>query len=186
MEKQTYRQPVKNLYPDYSNPVELRILAGLAKEGDEKARDELRIRKAIRFAETYSSNPQSLSEIYGTKREEIIELTGNEQARKLTLGFIKQFPAQFRYIQGLRKAKAKMMVNALIHGTAENGNHFVTCFANDFHFYYRGTLIYKWNGVTYEGQEVHAGDFEGTDSTRNQRKEIQKAIEVFKEAVMKL
>jgi hypothetical protein len=149
---------------DYSN-IEMRVFAMLAR--DEKVEP-------------------TFSEIYGTKREEIVHLVGREKARSLTLNHIKQYPKTAEFIPGLRKMKARYMVNALIQGMAEAGNHLITCYGNVYHFYYRGTLIYTWNAVTNEGRDIDAGDFEDTASTRNQRKEIKKAILNFKEAVDKL
>lgn len=125
------------------------------------------------------------SEIYGTKKEEIRNLVTEGGQRKLTLDFLKTFPGITR-INGIRKAKTRAMVEAVVSGSAEYGNHFVTCYSGDFHFFYRGTLIYKWNGVRDEGQEVNAGTYEATASTMNQRKEIQKAIENFKATVFAL
>lgn len=147
---------------DYSN-IESRVIVMLAKdEGKEP----------------------TFSEVYGMKRGEIVELVGEEESRRMTLETIKSYPKLGYYANGLRKVKARYMVNALIQGMAEAGNHLITCYGNVYHFFYRGTLIYKWNAVKDEGAPVYAKEYEDTASTRNQRKEIQKAIENFREAVL--
>jgi flagellar hook assembly protein FlgD len=78
------------------------------------------------------------------------------------------------------------MINAMIHGVSENGNHLITCFGNVYHFYYRGTLIYKWDAINDKGHTVPAGKYEDTMSTSNQRREIKKAIENFKATVFEV
>lgn len=151
----------------YFSNYELRVFAELARKGE------------------VEMEPKSdFSQMYGTKRKEIASILAEDVQRKLTLNFIKTYTAVIKHIPGIRKAKTKAMVEALRNGMAENGNHFVTCFEGDYHFYYRGTLIYKWNAVADEGGPIHAGAYEDTPSTRNQRKEIMKSIANFKEAVL--
>jgi hypothetical protein len=186
------RQSKRSLLgPDYSS-IELRVAAGLAAQGIENAKKlEADMETTTHFAQKYAERQEraraqmsTFSQIYGTQREEIISLMSLEEARKMTSAFLKNFPGTVDRYPGLRKVKTKMIVNALVQGTAENGNHFVTCFEDDYHFYYRGTLIYKYNAVKDEEREVHAGVYEDTASTRNQRKEIKKAIQNFREAVL--
>lgn len=124
------------------------------------------------------------SQIYGTKKEEIGELVSHDQLVRLTLNFVKTYPDL--YIGNLRKVKARYMLEALRHGAYEGGNHLITCYGNIFHFFYRGTVIYKWDAVNNQGGEVDAGEYEGTASTRNQRKEIKSAIENFASVILKL
>lgn len=116
---------------------------------------------------------------------ELANIDNKQRARELFLNDLKNFPKKAEVL-GLRKMKTKYMVNALIHGVSDAGNHLITCYGNIFHFYYRGTLIYKWNAVTDDKIGVTAGEYEHTVSTQNQRREIEKAISNFKEAVMKL
>lgn len=126
-----------------------------------------------------------ISQIYGTQSDSINKLITDKGQRKLTLNFIKQFPKSV-YVSGLRKIKAKGMVEAISEVEYKKGNHEIR-FTNDvFGFYYRGTLIYTWDAVGNQGFEQNAGKFEGTDSTRNQRKEILKAIENFNQIVFNL
>lgn len=127
----------------------------------------------------------NLSQIYGIKKDELVELAGEERTRQLSLNYLKLFPGVTR-IAGMRKAKTRAMVNALIQGHSGEGNHFITCYGCQFHFFYRGTLIYKWDAVEDTESPVDAGAYEDTASTRNQRKEIQKSIQNFREAVFSL
>lgn len=124
------------------------------------------------FAEMYGTNGPLLDPDYGHAAELRVMAELAKDHAMDTLKF------------KLRKVKSKAMVNAMVHGHADNGNHFMTCFMNDFHFFYRGTLIYKWNLDKDEGGPVNAGEFENTASTRNQRKEIEKAIEEFRRVVL--
>lgn len=126
---------------------------------------------------------KEFSSIYGTKREEVVELVGKDQALRLTLEHIKKYPGV--YVDNLRKAKARYMVEALRNGVYEGGNHFITCYGYVYHFFYRGTVVYRWDAITDHGFAVDAKEYEHTASTHNQRKEIQKAIENFKESVLK-
>jgi len=174
-------QSNRKLSLDYSQ-VELRVLAGLASKGAVTMDEE-----KTHFAKQFEArNKNVISQIYGVNRDELTKELPKEQVREMTLAFVRAFPVSFNYIPGLRKAKTKMMVNALIHGHADNGNHFVTCYSFEYHFFYRGTPIYRWNALKDIGQAIDAGKFEDTASTRNQRKEIMKAIENFKEAVFNL
>lgn len=85
--------------------------------------------------------------------------------------------------------KSRAMYEAMVNGTHEKGNHKITYAIEEpytFQFYYRGTLIVEWNMLHDEERAIHAGDFEDTKSTMNQRREISYSIENFKEAVERL
>jgi hypothetical protein len=143
-------------------------------------------RKLLIEDQSHQAEMRTISSIYGTRSSEIRELLTPTGQRRLTREFLKTFPKTMDFIPGLRKKKTKAMITAMVHGMAEDGNHFITCYGGDFHFYYRGTLIYKWDADENKGAPVNAGEYEDTPSTRNQRKEIEKAIENFNETVIKL
>jgi hypothetical protein len=81
----------------------------------------------------------------------------------------------------VRKSKTKMMIEAVEVGVAEKGNHKITFEADTFTFWYRGTPIYTWNAKARFGENLYAGGFEETASTRNQRKTIWEAIVEFEQ-----
>lgn len=126
-----------------------------------------------------------VSQIYGIQKEHITNLITEGAQRSLTLCFIKSNPKAV-YVSGLRKVKARGMVEALINTEYVNGNHTIRFAHNVFGFYYRGTLIYSWDALTNEGISQPAGEFEHTASTQNQRREIQKSITNFNECVFTL
>jgi len=142
------------------------------------------LEKMNNFGKTYGMSGKPLSQVFGLNREEIMLQVGHEQHRRLILNYLKQFPGI--YTPGLRKVKAKYMLEALRTGSSDNGNLLVTCYGHVFQFHYRGTVIYKWDAVRNDQFEVSAGAYEGTASTHNQRKEIKKAIENFLEAIESL
>lgn len=138
------------------------------------------LEKLMNFRNTYGMSGNALSQVFGMNREEIMLQMGHEQHRRLILKMLRQFPGM--HTPGLRKVKAKYMLEALRKGTSDNGNLLVTYLEGIFYFFYRGTAVYRWDAVRDNHTELSAGAYEGTASTHNQRKEIKKAIENFVEA----
>ena len=142
------------------------------------------LEKMNNFGKTYGMSGKPLSQVFGIQGDDVKSVLGAEGHRRLVLNMLRQFPGM--YTPGLRKVKAKYMLEALRNGASDNGNLLVTCYEHVFQFHYRGTVIYKWDAVRNEQSEVFAGKYEGTASTHNQRKEIKKAIGNFLEAVESL
>ena len=87
----------------------------------------------------------------------------------------------------LRKSRSRMIWNAICLGRAEKGNISVRVDNNDpgvVVFSYRGTDILAWNRDTGDIVDIHAGIYDQTPSTRNQRKMARQAIEEFRRVVM--
>lgn len=94
-------------------------------------------------------------------------------------------------IKQLKKLKSRAMVDAMNYGEYHKGNHAIFFKASEedvFSYYYRGTLIALWVIEPRQNmsvlQYIHAGEFEGTTSTRQQRQEILCAILLFKEVYL--
>lgn len=139
--------------------------------------EKRRIEKALLFGATYGGGAYSMRPV---SQNELM----NQQVRKHWLYLVKTNNRLAVYnVKDLRKAKARYMLYALKNGVSEEGNHFMTCFGDIFHFFYRGTVIYKWDAVKDIGEEIDAGKYQFTDSTRNQRNEIKKAIAQFNAVV---
>lgn len=164
---------------DYSG-VELLVFQKLAQEGKF---DNMEPKRTFNREEKEAE----FSQIFGIRAGEIRSHITQTKQRSMTLNFLKAFKGAGMFIKGLRKSKSKAMLEALIHGHYDNGNHFMTCYENMFHFYYRGTLIARWDAVHSQTVGyVHAGAYEGTASTKNQRKEIEKAVAEFNAAIFSL
>ena len=129
----------------------------------------------------------TFSAVYGTRKADIHQEIGKEEAHQLMVSFLTNFPKTV-HVVGLRKLKAKAMVVAMKTGVYESGNHRIEYQADKYLFLYsyRGTLIYGWDAYNDVTMELDAGAFDKTASTINQRREIQKAIADFKEALTKL
>jgi hypothetical protein len=139
------------------------------------------------------------SNVYGTKREDIADMVGEAKAQALAWEYFMKFPHEAKGIT-LRKSRARMMVETLIGYRAERGNIEVKL-ANitevngeptppgtrgDYHFLYRGTEILRWAPSTNTIRETDAKEYEGTASTRNQRKMAREAIDEFRRKVLGL
>lgn len=137
-----------------------------------------RLEKALAFGETYGTGAQHLSEVLQLQTEEF-----NELKEQMKHGEYYIDMSQVLARTNFRKLKARMMYESLIPGESTRGNHRITYDGALFLYFYRGTLIYGWNAERDEEIEYDAGDFEGTVSTRNQRKEIQQAIADFRDVM---
>jgi hypothetical protein len=128
----------------------------------------------------------SYSEVYGIRREDVRQAVGDVGVRRASLLFLRTYPRAV-YLSGLRKQKSRAILTALVEGEHVSGNHRVTCTEElVFGFAYRGTLIYRWDAQRDEEQALDAGVFEGTASTRNQRREIARAISEFRDGLVEL
>lgn len=91
----------------------------------------------------------------------------------------------------LRKAKTKLLADAVANGEATKGNHQVTCTdlitAMFFTMKYRDTPILAAAMVKHNNtwliQEIHAGDYDNTPATIRQRQEFKLAIDEMREVV---
>lgn len=129
---------------------------------------------------------QDYSEVYGIRREDVRQAVGDAGVRRASLLYLRNYPGAV-YLNGLRKRKSRAILTALVEGENVSGNHHVTCTEElVFGFSYRGTLIYRWDAQRDEEQALDAGAFEGTASTRNQRREIARAIDEFREGLVGL
>lgn len=142
---------------------------------------------------------QNFSEIYGVRREDVVDMVGEDKAQELAWSYVLKFPEVAKFAK-LRKSRARMMVETLIGLRAERGNlevklTYVVAIdgvptppgtRGNYHFYYRGTEILQWVPTTNVIHETDAKEYEGTASTRNQRKMAREAIEEFRRVVLSL
>lgn len=126
---------------------------------------------------------ENVSKVFGIHKEKIRGHVSDDGLRKLAIQYLEDIDT---YVPGLKKLKARAMLEAIKIGHYEKGNHRIEYKERVFYFYYRGTLIMEWHVDNEAVVCPHAGDFENTASTTNQRKEIEKAIENFRKAVMEL
>jgi hypothetical protein len=133
-----------------------------------------------------------VSEVYGTSREEIVEMVGGEEAaRKLTMRFLRQYPKVVEFIGNrLKKQRARMMVEAMQkhNGAINRGNVGIRISEKWFIFSYRDTDIMTWDTEPDEGDGTKdvVGEYDNSQSTRNQRRVAREAIEEFKKVVQGL
>lgn len=122
---------------------------------------------------------ESFSQVYGIMKHRAIREHGIGKVRMMTLRYLNEFPESV-VLAGLRKIKARYMYQCICNdGKFTKGNHHIEYYDEMFTFYYRDTPIYHWHPENDVHQDIHAGDFEDTTSTKNQRKEIRHAIENF-------
>lgn len=76
----------------------------------------------------------------------------------------------------LRKIRARMMREAVAKKLVEKGNLLIRYEAPVFIFQYRDTPILLWDIAVSTVEDIDAGVYEDTASTRNQRKMAREAI----------
>lgn len=128
------------------------------------------------------------SDIYGMNREDMVHEYGEHFVQITTMRFLRKYPIMAHSAK-LRKSRARMMVAAL-QGASVKGNQEVRLEGRLFIFSFRGTDILSWDTEPAEGLDgispIDTLAFEGTSSTRTQRKEAEEAIAEFKEVVLQL
>jgi hypothetical protein len=127
-----------------------------------------------------------ISKVY--EGEEVEDWTHQKEIVLSNIMLLRKFPFETYGIK-LRKARARMMLEAIRLGSKTSGNIEVHFDSSYFEFSYRGTPIVKWE-LAFNDEDgvfdIDTGLFEGTPSTYNQRKVARQAIEEFRNAVIQL
>lgn len=172
--------------------MELRVMAALNiktnEEADKYASEDKAFLESMTPEQRRFFKAYRFGKVYGRTPEEIAEAVSDvspEERRRAVWKTIKTFPGFLGYNR-LRKSRARMMAEAVKEDRVEKGNVGVRIANSDpnvFFFSYRGTDIMCWHVLRNEITDVHAGAFNDTPSTRNQRKMVREAVEEFNKAV---
>ena len=126
------------------------------------------------------------------KFERLYGLNSEVQQNKVTIDLLRKYPGLLTFSR-LKKSRSRMIADAILFGEVVKGNLSVRCrklsvkgeSADVIIFSYRGTDILAWHLDKDAVVDVHAGRYEDTMSTFNQRKEARKAIDEFRREVLK-
>lgn len=145
-------------------------------------------KELVDIKETYERMEQRILDLlrdYPAARGLISRNYGDPGARRILVKFVNRYPETFE-LKGIRKIRTRYMHHTIREGGYfEKGNHKITYEDFVFSFYYRGTLLHRWNLYT-DTHEVIKTEHDHKLATVNQRKVIQRAIQEFNEALWRL